>query len=92
VDEATLVFLNIYSKIITMAEDKPSRREYQLEMLEAAKKENIIVCLGTGTGKTFISIKLIAYLAQVDDIRQPFSEGAKRTIFLVNTGEFILSF
>ena len=60
-------------------------REYQLEMLEAAKKRNIIVCLGTGTGKTFISIKLIQHLAQLDDICRPFSEGAKRTIFLVNT-------
>ncbi len=65
-----------------------SRREYQLEMLEAAKEDNIIVFLGTGTGKTFISIKLIEYLARKDDIMRPFSEGAKRTIFLVNTGEF----
>mgnify|MGYP002803811972 CR=1 FL=1 len=62
-----------------------SPREYQLEMLEAAKERNIIVCLGTGTGKTFISIKLIEHLAQLDDIRQPFSEGVKRTIFLVNS-------
>jgi endoribonuclease Dicer len=65
-----------------------SAREYQLEMLEAAKEKNIIVCLGTGTGKTFISIKFIKHLARVDDIIRPFSQGAKRTIFLVNTGEF----
>jgi hypothetical protein len=62
-------------------------REYQLELIEAAKKQNIIVCLGTGTGKTFISIKLIEYLARENDIFQPFSERAKRTFFLVNSGE-----
>ena len=66
---------------------KLAPREYQLELLEAAKKRNIIVCLGTGTGKTFISIKFIEYLAQKDDICRPFSEGAKRTFFLVNSGE-----
>ena len=66
---------------------KLAPREYQLELLEAAKKQNIIVCLGTGTGKTFISIKFIEYLAQKDDICRPFSEGAKRTFFLVNSGE-----
>ena len=62
-------------------------REYQLEMLEAAKEKNIIVCLGTGTGKTFISIKLIEHLAQVNHIVRPFSEGAKRTFFLVTSGK-----
>jgi superfamily II DNA or RNA helicase len=65
-------------------------REYQLELLEAAKKQNIIVCLGTGTGKTFISIKLIEHLARENDILRPFSHGAKRTFFLVNSGEFKL--
>nr|UXX21448.1 endoribonuclease dicer [Calyptrophora lyra] len=60
-------------------------REYQIELLESAKEKNIIVCLGTGTGKTFISIKLIEHLAERDDIRQSFLEGAKRTFFLVNS-------
>ena len=62
-------------------------REYQLELFEAAKKRNIIVCLGTGTGKTFISIKLIEHLAQQDNVLHPFSQGGKRTFFLVNSGE-----
>ena len=74
-----------------MAEQRESphyAREYQLELLESAKKQNIIVCLGTGTGKTFISIKLIEYLAREHDIfSKKFSEGAKRTFFLVNSGE-----
>ena len=71
----------------TTPKEKFQPREYQLELLEAAKKENIIVCLGTGTGKTFISIKLIEHLARENDILRPFSEGGKRTFFLVNSGE-----
>lgn len=72
---------------LDIPDKKLASLEYQLELLEAAKKQNIIVCLGTGTGKTFISIKLIEYLAQKDDIIRPFSQGAKRTFFLVNSGE-----
>lgn len=63
-------------------------REYQLELLEKAIEKNIIVCLGTGTGKTFISIKLIEYLARKHNIIRSFSEGAQRTFFLVNSGEW----
>lgn len=63
-------------------------REYQLELLDAAIKRNIIICLGTGTGKTFISIKLIEYCSRKDDIQRSFSEGAKRTFFLVNSGMY----
>ena len=69
---------------------KHEPREYQVELLESAKGKNIIVCLGTGTGKTFISIKLIEHLAERDDIRQSFLDGAKRTFFLVNSGKYIL--
>lgn len=36
-------------------------RAYQLEMFEFAKKHNTIVVLGTGTGKTFISVLLIKH-------------------------------
>lgn len=36
-------------------------RSYQLEMFEFAKKHNTIVVLGTGTGKTFISVLLIKH-------------------------------
>ena len=38
-------------------------REYQVDLLEDAKERNIIVCLSTGTGKTFIAILLIKEMA-----------------------------
>lgn len=61
-------------------------RPYQLELLDAALVENTIVNLGTGAGKTFIAVMLIRELSH--QILDPFSqEGAKRTVFLVPTGE-----
>lgn len=63
--------------------DEFTPREYQVELFEAARHENVIVCLGTGTGKTFIAVMLIReYDAAV---RIPFEEGGKRTFFLVPT-------
>ena len=58
---------------------------FQLELLEAAFDHNTIVCLQTGTGKTFIGVMLIKELAR--DIRQDYNQGGKRTVFLVNTGK-----
>lgn len=58
-------------------------REYQVELFEGAKEANTIVCLGTGTGKTFIAVMLIKELEK--DIRVPFEEGGKRTFFLAPT-------
>ena len=52
-----------------MAEDSQlgnsefTARPYQLEIFEEARKKDVIVCLGTGTGKTFISVMLIKDLA-----------------------------
>ncbi|KAK3890621.1 hypothetical protein Pcinc_005417, partial [Petrolisthes cinctipes] len=57
-------------------------RSYQLELFERAKEKNSILVLGTGSGKTFISILLIKEYA--DQIRGRLSEG-KRTVFVVNT-------
>ncbi|KAG1681765.1 Endoribonuclease Dicer [Nymphon striatum] len=54
----------------------------EVELLDKARKKNIIVCLGTGTGKTFIAVMLIKELAH--EIRKPFDENGKRTFFLVN--------
>ncbi|KAK8735002.1 hypothetical protein OTU49_005779 [Cherax quadricarinatus] len=58
-------------------------RAYQLELFEEAKKQNSILVLGTGSGKTFISILLIRELAH--QIRGSLSSGSKRTVFVVNT-------
>ncbi|XP_069936248.1 endoribonuclease Dicer-like isoform X2 [Cherax quadricarinatus] len=58
-------------------------RSYQLELFEQAKKQNSILVLGTGSGKTFISVLLIKELAE--QIRGSLSSGSKRTVFVVNT-------
>ena len=59
-------------------------RPYQVELLERSLERNTIVCLGTGTGKTFISVMLIKELSH--QIRETYKNGGKRTFFLVNTG------
>ena len=66
-------------------------RSYQIELFEAAKKRNTIVCLGTGTGKTYISVLLLKHLEH--EISGPWIDGApatpgsggKRSIFLAPT-------
>uniref|UniRef100_A0A061QLI9 Putative dicer-2 n=1 Tax=Cupiennius salei TaxID=6928 RepID=A0A061QLI9_CUPSA len=58
-------------------------RSYQIEILETARKQNTIACLGTGTGKTFIAVLLIQDCA--NEVRLPFDEGGKRIFFLVPT-------
>jgi endoribonuclease Dicer len=52
--------------------------------MEQAKSENLIVCLPTGSGKTFIVVMLIK--EWLPDIRPSLTDGGKRTILLVNTG------
>ncbi len=52
--------------------------------MEQAKSENLIVCLPTGSGKTFIAIMLIKELSP--DIRSSLQTGGKRTVLLVKTG------
>ena len=64
---------------------KITPRPYQVELLERSLERNTIVCLGTGTGKTFISVMLIKELSH--QIRETFNNGGKRTFFLVNTGK-----
>ena len=69
----------------TQPEDrKIIARPYQVELLERSLERNTIVCLGTGTGKTFISVMLIKELSH--QIRETYKNGGKRTFFLVNTG------
>lgn len=56
------------------------RRSYQLEALEKAKKENTIVFLETGSGKTLIAVMLLRSYAFA--IRKP---SRHITVFLVPT-------
>ncbi|OQV25604.1 Endoribonuclease Dicer [Hypsibius exemplaris] len=61
--------------------EKFTQRAYQDELVERAKEENIICALGTGTGKTYIAIKLIQELRhQIDG---EWDDGAQRTFFVV---------
>ena len=50
---------------------------FKVELLEKAKMKNIIVYLGTGSGKTFIAVILIKHLG--DEVAQK-----KKVIFLAN--------
>jgi endoribonuclease Dicer len=52
--------------------------------MEQARRENLVVCLPTGSGKTYIAVMLIKEMA--DAIRARVDDGGKRTIFLVKTG------
>ncbi len=52
--------------------------------MEQAKSENLIVCLPTGSGKTYIAIMLIKELLPMT--RQSLELGGKRTVLLVKTG------
>lgn len=58
-------------------------RKYQVELLEAALDHNTIVCLNTGSGKTFIAVLLTKELSY--QIRGDFNRSGRRTVFLVNS-------
>lgn len=60
----------------------------QVELLEAALDHNTIVCLNTGSGKTFIAVLLIKELSY--QIRGDFNKNGKRTVFLVNSGKEVI--
>ena len=60
-----------------------------MELLDKARKRNTIICLGTGTGKTFIAVMLIRELAH--QVRKPLECGGMRSIFLTTSGKFLLT-
>ena len=69
-----------------MQADRFTPRSFQVELLDYARRENTIVCLQTGSGKTFIAVMLVKELMSANvDVRKKLSEGGKRAFFLVNT-------
>ncbi|XP_054159214.1 endoribonuclease Dicer-like [Oppia nitens] len=58
---------------------------YQEQLYMAAKDRNIIACLGTGTGKTFIAIMLMRDPKFAAALRGQYPQEAKRTVFIVPT-------
>ncbi|XP_034829181.1 endoribonuclease Dicer isoform X3 [Maniola hyperantus] len=63
-------------------------RLYQMELEEIAVRKNTIIHLPTGSGKTYIAIRLIKRLR--DTLQKPWGEGGKRCFFLVNTVPLVL--
>uniref|UniRef100_A0A5S6R5U8 Endoribonuclease Dicer n=1 Tax=Trichuris muris TaxID=70415 RepID=A0A5S6R5U8_TRIMR len=57
-------------------------RVYQEDLLQKALKRNIIIPLGTGTGKTYVAVMLLKEMAGPTMI--PISKGGKRSAFLVD--------
>ncbi|XP_065349266.1 endoribonuclease Dicer-like [Cloeon dipterum] len=57
-------------------------RNYQLEMLEAVLRENSIVYLPTGAGKTFIAYLAMKHFS--DKLDMPISAGGKRIFFVAS--------
>ncbi|KAG5314150.1 DICER Endoribonuclease, partial [Acromyrmex insinuator] len=58
-------------------------RAYQIDLYERAVQNNMILYLPTGAGKTYIAVMLLKHLSR--DVRKPYQEGGKRSIFVVNT-------
>ncbi|CAB3402204.1 unnamed protein product [Caenorhabditis bovis] len=56
-------------------------RDYQVELLEKACKRNVIVQLGTGSGKTFIAVLLLKEFGV--QLYAPLDNGGKRAFFIV---------
>uniref|UniRef100_A0A0K0EYE4 Endoribonuclease dcr-1 (inferred by orthology to a C. elegans protein) n=1 Tax=Strongyloides venezuelensis TaxID=75913 RepID=A0A0K0EYE4_STRVS len=65
-----------------VSDEQFTPRPYQLEILEKAKKRNVIVQLPTGSGKTYIGILMIKEVQYT--VRETISKGGKRIFFIVN--------
>ncbi|KAI8876441.1 dicer-2 protein [Backusella circina FSU 941] len=59
-------------------------REYQYELFQKAIKENIIAILGTGAGKTLISVMLIKHMSLIERQQRLVRRETKLSFFLVS--------
>ncbi|EEZ99277.1 dicer-2 isoform X1 [Tribolium castaneum] len=64
-------------------EDELKPRNYQVNLMEIAIRENTIIYLPTGSGKTFIAIMVLKQLCA--PILRPYSDGGKISVILVNS-------
>jgi endoribonuclease Dicer len=60
-------------------------RDYQTELFQRAKEENIIAVLGTGSGKTHIATMLIRHILDLEVEDRAKGAREKITFFLVNS-------
>ena len=65
------------------AEIITSPREYQVELFEKAKQQNIIAVLDTGSGKTLIAVLLLQYVLDMELERRAAGDQPKIAFFLV---------
>nr|CAH7736058.1 unnamed protein product [Callosobruchus chinensis] len=66
-----------------MSEVQFTPRNYQLELMEIAEKQNSIIYLPTGSGKTYIAILVLKQLGR--SLLKSYSQGGKLTFLLVNS-------
>ncbi len=85
-DESKRESEKLKTEELTTVSVKKLPRPYQTELLEHALRENTIVNLGTGAGKTFVAVMLIREMSHQTQGRFR-EENGKRTIFLAHTGK-----
>lgn len=81
-DDEVLSIRNILSKQETTAIISDPR-EYQLELYERAKQENIIAVLDTGSGKTLIAVLLLRYILDQELEDRGIGQPPRLSFFLV---------
>ena len=62
-----------------------SARDYQMELYQRAKEQNIIAVLGTGSGKTHIATLLLRHVLELEVDARKKGKAHKTAFFLVNS-------